>query len=83
MKIKLVLLALLLNTCGVRRLPPPVRVVHSGEGWIATGENDKFLLIAKDNRAEAAAIKELCSKEYICFGPEAIGEALLVERRKK
>lgn len=78
------LLALLLNTCGVRHVPLSAPVTHSGIGWVATQQpNGKFLVIAKDNQAEAEAIKVLCSKEYICFGPEAVGEALLVERRKK
>lgn len=80
----LIITALLLNTCGVRRIAVPNPPTHGGPGWVAAPqEPGKFLIIARDNAASMDAVKTLCSKEYICFGPDYLGEALLVERRKK
>jgi 2-phospho-L-lactate transferase/gluconeogenesis factor (CofD/UPF0052 family) len=83
----LVLTAMLFNSCGVIRRPVKVEttpITHRGEGWVASEPKpDTFLVIAANNQATAEAIKELCSKEYICFGPETVGEALALSRLKK
>lgn len=73
------------TTCSVpKRVPMSAPVMHHGVGWVATEQKSgTFLIIAHGNQAATDAVKELCSKEYICFGPDTIGEALLVERRKK
>lgn len=75
--------ALLLNTCGVRRVPITTAPVWQGTGWTAVERDGKFFVIARNNEATAAAMKQLCSKEYICFGPDSLGEALVIERKHK
>jgi hypothetical protein len=83
----LILTAMLLNSCGAIRRPVKPEVVQptfSGIGWIAVEqEPNKYLIIAKGNEGTAEAMKTLCPwKTYICFD-ETIGEAFIIERRKK
>lgn len=77
------LFAVLLSSCA-KHVPLRSPVTNSGAGWIAAEQKPgQFLVIAKNNEATKDAMKELCSKEYICFGPDTLGEALIVERRRK
>lgn len=82
--VKLLIVAMLLASCATRNVSAPQpRVLHR-EGWFAEErEPGKFYVFVKSDQEADEAKKELCSQEYICFGPEHIAEVLVLERKKK
>lgn len=78
-------LLLTLSSCAhsVTAVKPPLPWVNHGS-W-ATHETtpDHFLLYVHDNEAAELAVKTLCTKDYICVGPEQAGVVMEIDRIPK
>ena len=82
----LVMGVLLMSSCVTRTaVTHKLRSQIDRPTWSAVETTpDHFVVVAKDPTAEQEAFKEICQKhKFVCFGPEAGGRIVLIERRRK
>lgn len=98
-ELKLVILGVLLiwalvlmTSCGPRKVQPGV-IAFERPTWVAVlkpptescpkGKCESYAVLIESTRDIAAVKEQVCTKTYICAGPEPAGQVITIERRRK
>lgn len=90
----LLLSVLACTTCGVHAIAkheglPSLRIVAKDQtlNWqvlqLPPQYPDQFVIISATATPPPESVKSICTKEYVCFEPTAVGRIFVIERKRK